>query len=176
MNYLLENPKGIDVEVQAIQNKLYKSLESSWLELDGYGRVQKAISEDGANPEFFISGVDYLDIYPGEKSKFFFLKGDSHIEERYTGIVTSELGLYVFVNIAKLNTAERYDEKALIDVMTVIESTRFKPEKIQGVEAFLSDFKKMYDSSEHNPGNIDLQPFHVFKVKGYIEYKLKKTC
>ena len=53
MNYNLNNPIGIDKEVQKIQNYLHGSLVESWGDIDAYGRVYKNRKQLG-----FILNID----------------------------------------------------------------------------------------------------------------------
>ena len=156
MNNLKSNPKGIDIEINSIQTKLYNKLGYS--AFDGYGRVYLI---DG-KPKFFVNG-SYKEVLLDDKlnGHFFFIE-DSNTKK--DSIFETDVDIIFLLDLEKIkpNVNHRADEEVRVEILEVLEKCRrFHLEEItKGIDA-LNDF-------EHTL--IDMQPFHFISLKGNLQY------
>jgi len=178
MNYTLENPKGIDYQIQRIQNHLEKHL--GWAETDIYGRVYKNPSKEGnVVPEAYISKGEYRDVLRNDKKNamVFFIDDDEHTST--TGHqFSAEVSVVFMVNLKKLypdannrpDTDAQLHVEAILRRLKIFSITNNSPLTItKGLENVLSDFDTKHIKLS------DFHPYHIFSIKGTINY-LTTNC
>ena len=64
MNYLRENPVGIDAKIAPLQTYLYDNIVSRWSleDFSGYGRVYKNKKNGLIVPEYYVSEKEYEEV------------------------------------------------------------------------------------------------------------------
>jgi hypothetical protein len=164
MNNTKENPKGIDYEIQRIQNYLYDNL--GFDSMEAFGRCYKVLDNDQrVIPAHFKQGKDYKGLLTDLKSnlKFFFMENP---KTETSGYSFTDVDLIFLVNLKKVYPESDYrnDEEFRI---TVYEKLRRKLgfgdiDTIKGIDA-LSGF-------DHNL--IDMQPYHFIKFQFELKYIL----
>lgn len=159
-----ENPVGIDVEIQRIQEKLLEKL-SDW-NLEGFDRVYVLDKK----PIWYYKKNDYRHVLKFDKKTyglFFFVEGDSTDVKR--NISKSDVDLIFLLDISKIkpNSKHRADEEVKIDIQKILAKylTREILKITKGINA-LSPFETRLE---------DLQPYHFIKFSFQIKYKNLKN-
>lgn len=173
MKYTFENPKGIDYAIQNVQNYLDRYL--GWDNIDIYGRVYKNLSKDGnVFPEAYIGKGEHREVLTNDKkdATIFFIDNDDHTST--TGHdFNAEVSIVFIVNLSRLypNSTHRPDTESQLHVEKIIKQSRAfnvtsnTPLTIsKGLENVLSDFDTSYIKL------TDFQPYHIFSVKGTMNY------
>lgn len=169
-NYTIENPKGIDQQIQFSQNDIFKGLD--WGEIDVYGRVRKNPVNDGFYPEAYIGNNEYRDVYLNDEvnATIIFIKdGDSEVDE-FGAYWTSDVKCVVMVNLEKIypNIAHRADTESQIAVITQLEKNKMF--SITGTEEEIADIFQGFKIDKIATDNM--QPYHIFAVLGSMKYKI----
>lgn len=165
MNYTIENPVGLDFEIQKIQNHLFENL--NWGDIDIYGRVYKnPIEKKGLTLEAYIGNNEYKDVLTDDTktANIFFIEDPIHNTKE--GILFNNKVKIVFmVNLNKVypNIRHRADSEVKIEIIELIKSLNIITiEKIEkGVKLVLSEFDIKLN---------DMQPFHTFSISGNMSY------
>lgn len=157
MNNLKQNPEGIDIEINRIQEKLYNKLNYS--DFDGYGRAYQIESK----PKFFVKDGDYKDLLLNDKitGHFFFVEDPI---TKLESIYQTNVSIIFFLNIKKIKPSitTRGDEEIRVEILKVLEKSRtfYLEEITKGVEAL--------DGFDHEL--LDMQPYHFLKFTGSLHY------
>lgn len=170
MNYTIENPKGIDKEIQNSQNDLDKYL--GWPEIDIYGRVRKNPTNNGFYPEAYIGNNEYRDVYLNDEvnATIIFIKdGDSNVDD-FGQFWFSDVKCVIMVNLAKVypNITHRADTEAQIAVIKQLEKNPMFT--ITGTEEEIADIFSGFNIDKIMTDNM--QPYHIFAVTGNMKYKI----
>lgn len=171
MNNTIVNPKGIDKEIQVIQNALYKKL--GWPKMDVYGRVHKNISKDnkGLTPEFFIGKGEYKDVFTNDlqASNIFFIDDDVHTTDNRI-FYYSEVKIVFMVDLKKIKPAitHRADMEVEIEALKIVNQHRmFQVDGFEkGIDTVFKGFNTEYVKK------LNLHPYHVFAITGKLKYKI----
>jgi hypothetical protein len=170
MNYLKENPKGIDLKIQKFQKLIYSKL--NWGDINCYGRVYKNISNtDKVVAEVYVGNNEYKDVFTDDtkNANIFFVEDDNH--KTTNGFVfTTKLKIVVICNLKKLypSVTERADlepELELVRIFQYLPSFNFLSLE-KGVKQCLSEFYT------ENIKVSDMQPLHIFAITGEINYTI----
>lgn len=171
MNNLLEYPVGIDDAIQDIQTTLYDELVDKWgiKKIDGYGRVYKNLKEGQVIPEVYISSEsDYRSVLYNNQSCFFFIDSNNHNGNGFE--FSTELTIVFMLNLKDISKKdkERIDEKVFMDAVNILresfEGVFIIENHLKEIDTVLRDF----DTSKIEEN--DMQPLHVFGIKGTLEY------
>ncbi len=177
MNNILTNTSGIDCNIQDMQITLYDGLlaKDSISEVEGFGRVYKNNTENGAIPEYYLSDGNYKELYLDNNwnVSFSFIVGDNHRTE--DGIVyIAPVKIVFWFNLKKLDSTKRADAEAHRIVSEIIENeftNTYQPTGLEtGIENVYRGFR--VDQIKYD----DMQPFHVFSYNMDLTYYLTKTC
>lgn len=168
-NYIKNNPVGVDVSIQKLQNHLFSKLY--WIDCDVFGRVYKLKTENGLVPRAFISGKDYKDVFTNDRktSTIFFVDEDKHTTKE--GIkYECDIKIIFMVDLKKAmpNIIHRADMEVEQEVVELIRNrSNFRITQVEkGIDTVLKEF------SRENLDKIDMQPFHIFSVVGVLTYQI----
>lgn len=158
MNHTRNNPVGVDLEIQRIQDFLYENLSDK--NIEGFGRAEL---QEG-KPMVFYKKNDYKEVLfvnPNTAGKFFFIDSDRATHEN--GFCYKDLDLYFLLNIAKLKpeTEYRYDEEIAIEMVNLLKTRVLKIKEVKGQEA-LKDF---------DTNLVNMQPYMFLKFTFQISYQ-----
>lgn len=165
MIYLKENPVGVDVPIQRIQEKLYDDLG---YDINAYGRAYLNKRGDNTVPEVLIEeSNEYQEVLLNdcENGVFFFIENNTtKISE---GIFLTDIDLILSLNLScvKPNVKHRADEEVKMDVYKVLSKCVFREDiKVtKGIEAL-----KYFESNLK-----DMQPNHFLKFSFELRYNVK---
>jgi flagellar biosynthesis regulator FlbT len=177
MNNLKANPKGLDVLIYGVQNKLYNGLINLWngIELTGYDRCYLANRNGFKSIDYYVSANEYQNLVVAEENKFFFT-AENDIEKVGNLYYKTTIDLYFILNVNEIkpNIIHRADEEVRQDVLNVIE-------KIGQVEVLnvVTNIDKIFNRFDFNYLQ-DVQPYHIFKIeldthKYHLNQKLCST-
>ncbi|WP_438423259.1 hypothetical protein [Aquimarina macrocephali] len=163
MNYLKENPVGIDIQIQRLQIKLYESLRFEGI--DGYGRVYLEDKKGKRKPLYFINGNEYKEVLINDSTSgtFFFIEDEKSKIELPKSVTEVDIIFLLDLKKIKPTITHRADEEVRVDILKVLNRCRyFEVEEItKGIKA-LSDFDTKL---------IDMQPYHFIKINGKLRYQ-----
>ncbi|OHT44426.1 hypothetical protein [Flavobacterium tructae] len=170
MNHTIVNPKGIDKEIQVIQNALFSKL--GWPKMDIYGRVHKNLSKDkGYVPEFYMGKNEYKDVFTNDlqASNIFFIDDETHTTDNRV-FYFSDVKIVFMVDLRKIkpNINHRADMEVEVEALKVVKQHRmFQIDGFEkGVEAVFKGF-----NIDHIR-KLNIQPYHVFALTGKLKYKI----
>lgn len=169
-NYTIENPKGIDKEIQFCQNDIFNNI--NWGNIDVYGRIRKNPVKDGFYPEAYIGNNEYRDVYLNDtvNATIIFIKdGDSEVDE-FGAYWTSNVKCVVMVNLKKVypNITHRADTEAQIEIIKLLQKNKMF--SITGTEEEIADIFQGFKIDKIATDNM--HPFHIFSVLGSMKYKI----
>lgn len=170
MNYTIENPKGIDKEIQRIQTALYNKI--LWQNFDVYGRVHRNYQETkGLVPQAYIGNNEYRDVFTNDSktATVFFIDDPEHKTENGF-FYYNEIKIVFLVNLskAKLEVSHRADMEVEIEALKILQN-----HKIFDVSGIEKGIEKVF--SGFNTDGIklsDMQPYHVFAIIGKLKYTI----
>jgi hypothetical protein len=164
MIYLKNNPKGIDKQIQRIQQYLHDKLISEFnCEVSAYGRVYKDSVNGSIKPKAYIGSKDYRELLTDDRIKglhYFFIEGDEATILSDSCLSTNDVDIIFFVNdIVKVrgDVTHYADEEIKETVKNHIYKLGFKPQSVIKGEKALEGF----DISKIK----FIHPFNVFKIK-----------
>ncbi len=165
MIYLKENPIGVDVPIQRIQERLYNDLG---YEINAYGRAYLNKRGDNTVPEVLIEeSNEYQEVLLNdcENGVFFFIENNTTKISSHTFRTNVDLIMSLKLCCVKPDIKHRADEEVKIDVYKVLRKCVFREdiEITKGIEAlrgFESNLK-------------DMQPNHFVKFSFPLEYNIK---
>lgn len=172
MNYLKENPKGVDVSVNRVQKILYEGITCKWGSdgIDGYGRIYANRRKDNIVPEYYTKDKEYREVLLDDTKTaiFFFNIGDADVNGRFA---EADCEILFSVNLYSIGGNEtRDDEEVRNDVVLVLDRYAHGFSKdfeiIKGLDNVYSGFRGCADYFK------DMQEFHHFKLKGKIRYNI----
>jgi len=170
MNNTILKPKGIDKEIQVIQNSLFNKL--GWPKIDIYGRVHKNLSKDkGMIPEFYLGKNEYKDVFMNDlqASNIFFIDDDVHTTDNRT-FYYSEVKIVFMVDLKKIKPAiaHRPDMEVEIEALKIVKANRMF--QVDGFEKGIETVFKGFNIDHIKKLNI--HPYHVFAITGKLKYKI----
>lgn len=170
MNYTTENPKGIDDQIQTIQNYLYSKL--GWSDLELFGRVfkNKRKASKTIIPEAYIGKGEYREVLTNDKVNaiMFFVDDDEHTSQQGFTFKT-KINLVVIANLKKIyaNTDYREDLQCIQEVVELLQKTGKQVLKIKkGVKASLNEFY------HEDIAFSNMEPYTCFSLEFEISYQL----
>lgn len=170
MNHVITNPRGIDIPIQRLQTLLHEDLDWS-ADSDFYGRALKVNSDTGYLPRGFVSGQGYTDVFTDDRksAKLFFLVDDD-ITSKAGLLFTAQVKIVVMANIEKIfgQLSKRADTDLQEQVIKAVRKTKILSMDKGGIETGIETIFRGYDIGQIK--KVDLNPYHVFAVKGTIKY------
>jgi hypothetical protein len=180
MNYNLNNPIGIDKEVQKIQNYLHGSLVESWGDIDAYGRVYKNRKQLGFIPEVYKGRNEYLDAFYDDsenaKGIMFFLENHDH--QSADGVVfKTRIKICFMLNLDEIgyDDDERADVVVQEKVVSILNKSAINNFTITGLEKTVRNVFYGYTYTDVEL-ETDMHPLHTFAIIGDLEYYLTEKC
>lgn len=170
MNYLKENPVGIDQAIEKQQTAIYKAL-SKIGDLDGYGRVYKNQKKGKGIFEIYKGKGEYENIVHSDTSKFFFeVESPDNIRDG----LQADVNIHFIIDLSKFysSTTERKDEEIKVKVYNSLIRTLFSPERQYRDASKLKSNLNSYFSSEKIDIE-DMHPKHIFTISGKMNYNYK---
>jgi len=174
MNYLKENPTGLDTVIHKIQVKLYDKLTALWgTELDGYPRCYSLKRETKKTIEHFKNKGEYTsNLIHAERNKFFFLADADYTQDTLNHYST-KIDLYFILNFKKIkpDVLHRADEEIRRDIIHIVSRCDNVGENIKIVTGADSIFMGFIRN------NIDdIHPYFFFKaIIDIQDFALNKT-
>ncbi|NQV77088.1 MAG: hypothetical protein HQ490_01885 [Lutibacter sp.] len=164
MIYLKSNPKGIDIQIQRIQQYLYDKLSSEYsCEIYAYSRAYKDNENGSIKPLAYVSSGSYKELLTDNNIKglhYFFIEDDEAEILSDSCLSTNDVDIIFFVNdITKVrgDITHYADEEIKETVKDYIYKLGFKPQSVtkggKALEGF--DISKIKF----------IHPFNVFKIK-----------
>lgn len=172
VKYTKITPKGIDVNIQLLQQYLYTKLADTWdtTSYDSYGRCY---NKDNM-PQTYIGNDEYLpmlDVDNISAFSFFIVNDDIDYEG---GRYIAETDIIFFCNLNDLSSVtHRADEEVHHDVMNLLE------QKLYGYEVtgIVTGYDNVFEGFNQDLiKNDDLQPYHCFRVKGIMKFLYNTKC
>lgn len=170
MNYTIENPKGIDKQIQTIQTALFDKI--GWENIEAFGRVHRNKSKDkGLVPEFYVGNNEYKDVFTNDKvsSTISFIDDEVH-KKLLGGFFDTEVKIVFCVNLKKLKSSiiHRADMEVEIDALKLV--SKHKIFSVTGFEKGVETVFKGFNIDHIKLS--DMQPYHVFAIVGRLKYKI----
>jgi hypothetical protein len=176
MNNVKTSPKGIDKQIQKLQEYLYSKLKTKWGITDddwqSYGRAYRNQKEKGYIPEVYTGSDEYEEVFADDSLKVlsFFGVGDS-FKGSYS--LTGPVFLIFFVNIEELKTlTHRGDEEVRLDVQLICKDADFGF-TMTGVQTGIDNVYKEYPGIRRDEGMLskDMHPYHCFRIDFELTYE-----
>lgn len=169
MNYTISDPKGIDKQIQIIQNSIYNNIK--WNNIDVFGRIYRNVSESkGMVPEAYIGDGEYRDTYMDDsKNAIIFFTDDVSHKFLGGGYYEAEVKIIFSVNIEKIkNSKSRTDSEIQIEALKIIQ--KHKIFKLKSIEKTIEKILNGFNTQQIKL--MDMQPYHMFAVVGDLKYKI----
>lgn len=178
MLHLKNHVSGIDVEMQDMQQDIYKALTEKYGfdNVAGYGRLYRQDRIEGVFPEWYnaVTG-DYEIIYLDDTKNviFSFIDGEDHRTE--DGVVyVAPVKVVFWFNLNAITADEYRDSEAQRIASTILQEevfTTFTHDRLQ------KGLRKVYAGFQINDIRFDnKQPYHVFSLNINLTYRLTKKC
>lgn len=171
MLFLKENPTGIDIPIQRLQERLFAALRSKWglseVEYRALGRVYRNQSDKGYIPEAYIGGREYEESFIDDRfpvTSFFHVDDNKSVNR---GHVVATVGLIFHVNLTNLKhgVGHRADEEVRADVFALCRNMGYAPEAIiTGIENVFREYSALKITFS------DMHPYHCFRLNFPIGY------
>ena len=177
MIHTLKHPYGIDEAIQEIQESLYLNLSVLWRtdKLDAYGRIYKHSKDGEIIPEVYdVDEQGYKPAFYNGRSCFFFV--DSNKQNGNGHEFKTELTIVFMVKLDDIYSKEkeRVDEKVFTDAIRILR------ESFEGVFTIENHLKELENVLQgfgiSKVKDNDIQPYHVFSIKGTLEYFINDNC
>lgn len=175
MNYLRQNPVGVDSEIQRIQYKLYSEITKYWQldDFNGYGRVYKNKRDKLIIPEYYVSNKEYEDVLLDDKLNGIMFFSPSDTTQVNGTLLTQDCDLIFTFNLRSLGISnEREDEKARQVVLSILNNYDARQDFVKQTKTGLTNVYEDYNGVANY--FYDMQDFHHFKVTLGLRYFNKK--
>ena len=173
MNYIKENPIGLDVIIDYHQKKLYDSLSVKWgVTLDAYPRCYVNLKDGKKDIEHYLKKGEYQSLLFAETNKFFFT-AENQLRRTGNKNYETEIDLYFILNLKDItNVNHRGDEEVLKDIINVMDVSPFL--RINTIERHYINVFQNYDYVQ----NDAIQPYFVCRLNlNVIEFDINiKLC
>lgn len=174
------NPVGLDIPIDQIQKVVYPLKDLWGVDLIGYPRC--TILEDGNGEktiEHYLGGNDYTgNLIYAEGNKFFFLSGETVIQQERPFSFKTTIELYFFLNTKECypDILHKSDEEVRVDVLMklsklsdVIESVDIvhAPDKVFNrfnnriSQNFKYDYRDSMGQTHYFKCIIELKPYNI---------------
>ena len=179
MNYNLDNPVGIDKEIQKIQNYLYDSLVDDWGDIDAHGRAYKNRKQLGFIPEVYLGNNEYKNAFYNDadnsKGLFFFIDNHDHSSEDGSMFKT-RVKICFMINLDEIGLSEeRADSVVQEKVVSILNKNPTTNYQITGLEKTVRNVFYGYTYTDVEL-ETDMHPLHTFAIIGELQYYLTEKC
>ncbi len=168
---LRTNPTGIDKAIQRHQKGIYAYLTGKvgWTEYNCYGRVYKNETMNGLNPEAFITGVEYDELFFNDKFNItsFYIVGDII---QYDEVLKVKLSMIYQAKLSKLFPAvtHRADEEMHAEIRQYLGYNRYQVE-FKEMSTGISNVYREFDKSKIKWD--DMSDFHVVRFETELAFE-----
>lgn len=169
---LKQNPVGLDIIVNRVQNKLFPLIADWAVDIDIYPRCYISKTKEGTKDIYYYAGADENPtVLYAETNKFFFTS-DYELEQSGNDYYKTKLDLYVILNVQEIKDIEhRADEECVVDILNALSScVGIKVKKVfKGIERVFNAFEYSIEG--------DLQPYFVAKFElDVLEFDINNNC
>ena len=175
MNYLRENPVGIDLEISRIQTALYDNIVERWnlQDFKGYGRVYKNKKNDLIIPEYYVSEKEYEDVLLDDRLNGIMFFSPSDNAEVYGDLIVQNCDVIFTFNLKCLEFSnEREDEKIRQLILGWLDDYKSNKGFIKQIKTGLTNVYNDYNGVANY--FYDMQNYHHFKVTLELRFNNKK--
>lgn len=168
MNYLKENPVGIDKAIKRQQIAFYDALSLVGV-LDGYGRVYKNKKDKTNSLEVYKGNAQYENVSHSDVSKFFFeVENDIDVSDAPEVNVNVHFILDLD-NFYPNEKDKRNDEEIRELVLKNVLRQTFNPSKIH-----IGAYKLSGIVNDNKLFSDDMHPKHIFTLSGKLSFNYKR--
>lgn len=172
MNYVLENPVGVDKVIDRIQTFLYDKLD--WNPIEVYGRVYKNELDGSIIPQYYKENGEYKpDVFitdvDNNKGNIFFVLNDKHRSIDHFNFLV-ETKIVFMLNLERIyeDPKQRQDSKAQQHAWNLVKKkNQFT---IKSLETGLKTVLKGFELKDIK--RADIEPLHVFALVGDLKYNI----
>lgn len=169
MNYVRQNPVGIDSPIEKIKKSLYDYL-SGLGRIDAYGRVY--LNQRGKKKvlEAYVGKNEYEEVMGTDRSTFFFYVEP---EDAFNEDPQAKVNIVFTIDLNHFyNVDDRNDENFKLSVLSILDSGRFETTMLYRDESYL---KRLLRNSgiKHSYNFDNMHPKMIFSVQGKVNYKYK---
>lgn len=187
MLIVIDDPKGIDVPIRKLQEKLHSYLMNAWI-LDpeddiqnalyqSYGRCYRNKKDTGYIAEVYVGSNEYKEVYWNDNLNAISFFGISSVINHNVGEI-ADVHMAFFVNISKLKPAltNRADEEVRMDVLNMLGKGWFGFNLVS-IELGIENVLKEYPGSIRDKGlaRVDMHPIHCFRINLKLNYN-RNNC
>jgi hypothetical protein len=168
----LNNPIGLNLAIQKLQEIIYEKLEQSFPDLVhySYGRCYRNRKASGYVAEYYLGGGEYREAYFDDSAdivSFFGIGGTirDNTQQR------TNVHLVVFANIEAMfpETEHRADEEARAFFMNIFGKALFGFH-YDGCDLGIENVLKEYKASIAQLHQCDMHPLHAFRLNFSISF------
>lgn len=173
MNYIINNPKRIDKEIQFIQTQIYEKV--GWSNIDIYGRVHKNPHKTkGLIPEFYLGDNEYKEVFQNDvkNATIFFIDDNLATVQDGNNLLKSKIKIVCFVNLEKCfeGITHRADTESELHLLKIVKNCRMF--ELTGIEKGIGTIFREFNTTGIEKTNM--QPMHVFALVGELKYKINE--
>ena len=175
MNYLRQNPVGVDLEISRIQSFLYDKIIERWCleDFSGYGRVYKNKKNSLIIPEYYVSEKEYEDVLLDDRLNGIMFFSPSDNTEVYGDLLIQNCDVIFTFNLKCLEFSnEREDEKIRQLVLGWLSDYKSNKDFVKQIKTGLTNVYNEYNGVANY--FYDMQNFHHFKVTIELRYNNNK--
>lgn len=174
MNYLRENPVGVDIEINRIQTYLYNQIINRWSleDFNGYGRVYKNKKSNLIIPEYYVSEKEYEEVLLDDRLNGIMFFSPSDMADVYGNLIIQECDVIFSFNLSCIEFSnEREDEKIRQLILADLSDYKANKDFVKQVQTGLTNVYKDYNGVANY--FYDMQKFHHFKIT--LELRFNNT-
>lgn len=171
-----DSPVGIDVAIEALQDKLHDALVSTWgvasSSFKCHGRAYRNRTQDGYAAQVYESNREYQYAYWNDTLSavcFFGLSDEIEISQTNT----ANVHLVFFVDLKKLkpSATDRADEEVRLDVLRLLDAGLYGS-PVRSVVLGIEDVLREYPGSlrDERLKTVDMHPVHCFRINLELVY------
>ena len=180
-------PKGVDVSIRKMQEKLHSSLMATWgldplvdaenILYESYPRCYRNKKDHGYIAEVYTAENEYKEVFWNDSLHALSFFGIGSLTSHKIGD-SVDVHLVFFVNIAALKPllTNRADEEIRLDVLNVI-GKGWASFNLVSVETGIDNVLKEYSGSIRDKGlaRVDMHPIHCFRINLKLNYN-RNNC
>jgi len=163
------NPVGLDSVISKIQAVISQLQWGSLITI--YPRCYRAERDGKTTIEHYFGNGEYERVIYAEGNKAFFEQVEN-ISKENNNTFSTVLDVFFVLNLNDIypNISHRADNEVHNDVLSVFPNVNTKSGIVE-VDSLITDIQDVYNGLEYRQ-NDDIQPFHCFKVRLDIKFKL----
>ena len=182
MLYTKIDKKGIDTNIDGMQNFLYPKLVALWgldptsaFDYNSYARAYRNQTQDGYVPEVFVGTKDYKEVFQDDRIKCISFFGVGENIQFVGNQFVADVHLCFAADITKLNaSAERPDEIIRQQIVKLVQGIKLFGFEFKGIETGIDNVFKEYPGIRKSSGIkfSDMHPNHCFRLNFNVKYKI----